>query len=160
MQRIDKIIAHPLFRMATEKIQVYEQNREFCCHGMSHSLDVARIAYIRNLEQKMGFSKELIYAAALLHDLGRWKQYEENMPHERAGVLLAEEILKETGFDPEETTKILKAIGTHRNSQSHPEADLGKLLYQADKQSRVCWLCKAQENCYWTEEQKNKTIRD
>lgn len=47
---------------------------------MSHLLDVARIAYIRNLEKGYGFRKDVIYAAAVLHDIGKALQYEEKFP--------------------------------------------------------------------------------
>ena len=75
MKNIDRIINHPLFIMSMKKIHDYEIDRVFCCHGIEHSLDVARVAYITNLEQNLGFQKEMIYAAALLHDIGRWRQY-------------------------------------------------------------------------------------
>ena len=70
MKNIDRIINHPLFIMSMKKIHDYEIDRVFCCHGIEHSLDVARVAYIANLEQNLGFQKEMIYAAALLHDIG------------------------------------------------------------------------------------------
>ena len=60
---------------------------------MSHLLDVARIAYIRNLEKGYGFRKDVIYAAAVLHDIGKALQYEEKVPHEIAGERIAGEIL-------------------------------------------------------------------
>ena len=59
---------------------------------MSHLLDVARIAYIRNLEKGYGFRKDVIYAAAVLHDIGKALQYEEKVPHEIAGERIAGEI--------------------------------------------------------------------
>ena len=93
MKNIDRIINHPLFIMSMKKIHDYEIDRVFCCHGIEHSLDVARVAYITNLEQNLGFQKEMIYAAALLHDIGRWRQYEKNIPHEEAGAALAADIL-------------------------------------------------------------------
>ena len=162
MKNIDRIINHPLFRMSMKKIREYEENREFCCHGIEHSLDVARMAYIFNLEEQLGFSKEMIYAAALLHDIGRWKQYGENIPHEEAGAGLAADILKETDFDEDEIREILTAIGAHRDADVQTEVDcsFGRLLYRADKQSRICWLCEAQKECYWPDRQKNMTIRD
>ena len=160
MENIDRIIKHPLFGMSMKKIREDEADREFCCHGIEHSLDVARVAYIANLEENLGFSKEMIYAAALLHDIGRWRQYEENIPHEEAGAELAANILKDTNFDETEICEILTAIGAHRGGQSEEKSGFGGLLYRADKQSRVCWLCEAQKDCYWPERQKNRTIRD
>ena len=67
-----------------EHLAEYEKNRIFCRHGMDHLMDVARIAYIENLEKNCGISKEIIYGAALLHDIGRYLQYTEGIPHERA----------------------------------------------------------------------------
>jgi len=160
MENIDRITHHPLFRMSMMKIRECEENREFCCHGIEHSLDVARMAYIANLEQQLGISKEMIYAAALLHDIGRWRQYEENIPHEEAGAALAADILEDTSFNGEEIRQILEAIGSHREKPSKEIEIFSHLLYQADKRSRVCWLCEAQDACYWPKEQKNRTIMD
>ena len=56
-------------------------------------LDVARLMYIRSLEEGEIVNREVIYAAALLHDLGRGMQYREGIPHQEAGVLLARELL-------------------------------------------------------------------
>ena len=38
---------------------------------MRHFLDVARLAWIAGLEQGLGLDKEIVYAAALLHDIGK-----------------------------------------------------------------------------------------
>ena len=160
MKNIDRIINHPLFIMSMKKIHDYEIDRVFCCHGIEHSLDVARVAYITNLEQNLGFQKEMIYAAALLHDIGRWRQYEEDIPHEEAGAALAADILEDTSFSRNEIRQILEAIGSHREKPSKEVEIFSHLLYQADKRSRVCWLCEAQDACYWPKEQKNRTIMD
>ncbi len=160
MENIDRIINHPIFKMSMKKICEYEEKREFCCHGISHCLDVARMAYITNLEQHLGFSKEMIYGAALLHDIGRWRQYEEDIPHEEAGAALAADILEDTAFSRDEIRQILDAIGSHRDVQTKEAEIFSQILYQADKQSRVCWLCEAQDACYWPDAQKNRTIRD
>lgn len=70
-----------------------EHDREFCCHQITHLLDVARIAYIKNLEAGLGIDKELIYTAAILHDIGKALQYTDKIPHEIAGEKIAGEIL-------------------------------------------------------------------
>ncbi len=61
-------------------------------------MDVARIAYILSVDGAYAISKEIIYAAALLHDIGKWKQYEDGTPHEKASADLAEQILEASGF--------------------------------------------------------------
>lgn len=86
---------------------------------MSHFLDVARLSWIENLEKGLGIEKELIYAAALLHDCGRFRQYEDGTPHELAGAQLAEEILFDCGFEEPEREEILRAISGHREKSWH-----------------------------------------
>src|SRR3712207_8810190 len=74
--------------------------------------------YIINLENKLSFNKDVIYACGLLHDVGRWQQYEESIPHEIASANLSEEILKECDFNKDEIFEILKAIKNHRDRKS------------------------------------------
>ena len=75
MEILAEIRKHPLFQEYYDKLKEAERGRKFCRHQMEHLLDVARIAYILNLEQKLGIRKEVIYAAALLHDIGKYRQY-------------------------------------------------------------------------------------
>ena len=71
MNRVDLILEHPKYQEYLDKIKQAEEKRIFCLHNMNHFLDVARIAYIMNLEEELGIAKEIIYATALLHDIGR-----------------------------------------------------------------------------------------
>lgn len=158
MDRIQKITAHPLWRQAVAEIRALEQDRVFCRHTVEHFVDVARLAYIENLERGLGISKALIYAAALLHDIGRGGQYARGIPHDRAGVELAEKILPQCGFSPEEQGEILLAIGGHRDPETKIRDDLAGLLYRADKASRLCLFCEAEPECNWPEEKKNLKI--
>ena len=86
MAHADAIAAHPLWRKSVVCITQLEASREFCRHDVTHFLDVARLAWIENLERGLGVSKEEIYAAALLHDIGRHLQYEKGIPHDEASV--------------------------------------------------------------------------
>ena len=70
MQRVNSICSHPLWKSCVSKIRDLERERIFCCHDTSHFLDVARIAWIENLEKRLAISREMIYAAAMLHDIG------------------------------------------------------------------------------------------
>ena len=105
-------------------------------------LDVARLAWIFNLEANQEISKERIYAAALLHDIGRHIQYENGTPHQIAGLPIAEQILTDCGFYPEEMKEILYAIENHRNKEMLKRDDLAGILYRADKMSRCCFGCR------------------
>ena len=118
---------------------------------------MARLAYIRALEENAPVSKELIYCTALLHDIGRARQYEDGTPHDEAGAAIAGQILNELGFSMEEIEVIVSAIRGHR-AQTDPTV-LGKLLYTADKSSRNCFSCKAEPECYWSPAKKNMTIQ-
>lgn len=128
MKRIDQILSHPVFREQFALLQEAEKDRIFCRHTMEHFLDVARLMYIYNLEDQAGFSKEMIYAAGLLHDIGRYEQMEKGTPHHLAGARLAETPL------------------------------FSRYLYRADKQSRNCLYCPARNACNWPKEKMNLTI--
>ena len=99
----------------------------------------------------------MIYCTALLHDIGRARQYEDGTPHDEAGALIAEQILNELGFYRNEIMAIVSAIRGHR-AQSD-QSILGKLIYTADKKSRNCFSCKAEPECYWSPQKKNMTIQ-
>lgn len=158
MDRINKILNHHLFIENLEKNMTAEADRRFCRHDMVHFLDVARIARIINLEEGFGIPEDLIYGAALLHDIGKHRQYEEGIPHEQASALIAPEVLRDCGFDEKETSIITDAILQHRNSEVIPERSLRGVLYRADKASRPCFACKAEGDCNWKEGRKNREI--
>lgn len=157
MDRVNQIWKHPLYQTELHKLQLLEADREFCRHTPEHFLDVARLAYIRALEENYSVSKELIYCTALLHDIGRARQYEDGTPHDEAGAVIAEQILKELGFSPEEMEAIVSAIRGHRAETN--QTILGQLIYRADKKSRNCFSCKAEPECYWSSAKKNMTIQ-
>lgn len=157
MDRINQIWNHPLYQRELHKLQLLESDREFCRHTPEHFLDVARLAYIRALEENYLVSKELIYCTALLHDIGRARQYEDGTPHDEAGAIIAEQILNELKFSAEETEAVVAAIRGHRDETD--QTVLGKLIYTADKKSRNCFSCKAEPECYWSPAKKNMTIQ-
>ena len=161
MKRVNAIITHPVYREYYDRLEALEQERSFCRHQMTHLLDVARIAYIRSLENTLDLDKEVIYATALLHDIGKSLQYEKKIPHEISGVEIAERILSslpaELSFSAEEMQMILTAIRGHRRLRSDAEP-LEKLLYESDKASRTCFACPAEPECDWSSEKKNMEI--
>ena len=158
MDRIDNILRHHLFLKHLGENNAAEADRRFCRHNMEHFLDVARIGWIMVLEEGLAVSKELLYAAALLHDIGRFRQYEEKIPHEVAGVELASRILCDCAFTQDEQREILDAISGHRSKTENTRSLLGKVLYRADKASRPCFSCGAIGDCNWDDEKKNLRI--
>lgn len=126
---------------------------------MGHFLDVARIGMILNLQEGLGIPAELLYGAALLHDIGRHEQYETGIPHEEAGARIAPGILAECGYTAEEIREIEEAIALHRDSGTEKRADLAGVLYRADKASRACFACQASSQCNWKAVKKNQEIQ-
>lgn len=158
MDRIHQIIVSPVYREHIAKIAEWEKDRIFCRHNTEHFLDVARIAMILNEKEHYGISQELIYAAALLHDIGRWQQYKDGTDHALASAELAPVILENCGFAEGERLQIVSAIATHREERIKDEKTLNGLLYRADKLSRPCYFCEQEHNCNWKTNKKNRMI--
>lgn len=161
-RRLSFICHHPLYVSSYERLEKLEKDRVFCRHQMSHFLDVARIAYILDLKMGLDIRQDLIYAASLLHDIGKGRQYEEGIPHETASAQIAEQILKdmppEIIFSEHEQQEIITAIRGHREIRSNPEP-LEFLLYKGDKMSRNCFACPSEPECSWNHKLKNMEIR-
>ena len=115
MDRVNQILQHDIYRDCLARIRELEQGRIFCGHDMAHFLDVARLAHLFNMEEGLKIPKESIYAAALLHDIGRHIQYLDGTPHQQASVPFAARILEDCGFTKEEQEEILVAILRHRD---------------------------------------------
>ncbi|URZ08004.1 HD domain-containing protein [Clostridium felsineum] len=157
LDRINLILNHRNFKNYLSKTLKYEKGRKFCSHTLEHFLDVARISYIIVLEEKLDIKKDIIYASALLHDIGRWQQYESGIPHSTASANLSIDILKDCSFNSLEIELIIEAIKNHGkvNSISH----LSSILYRSDKLSRNCFNCSAYAECNWSYHKKNSSIK-
>lgn len=159
MKRVDAILRHPLFEEKLRLLDELEAERAFCRHDLTHLMDVARLMWIDVLEKGLAIDRETVYAAALLHDLGRTEQIQHGIPHEQASAALAASILPDAGFTAEETAAVVAAIRCHRGSASADARNaLGEILYRADKACRLCWCCDARGVCNWPEERKNAGI--
>ena len=156
MDRVNEICRHPVFSDHLTRLEALEQTRCFCRHSLPHLLDVARMMWIAALERQLPLNREVVYAAALLHDLGRVEQIEAGTPHHQASAQLAARILPDAGFGEVEIALIQAAIASHRSDGG--ENNLGQLLYWADKKSRACWMCPAKDECNWPDEKKNWEI--
>lgn len=159
MNRFNSIYRHKRYRELLSRLQKLESDRKFCRHHLQHFLDVARIMYIIDLEENLNISKDIIYSAALLHDIGRVSQYVDGIPHNEAGAAIADEILKDCGFDETERNRICSAILCHRHDSAVQNDGLSRLLSRADKLSRNCFDCPASDECYWSSDIKNPEIQ-
>ncbi|WP_462332051.1 HD domain-containing protein [Schwartzia sp. (in: firmicutes)] len=155
---VEQILRHPLFRENMQKCFELEKERTFCHHDMVHALNVARICYILVLEERLPYRRELVYSAALLHDIGRTAQYTTGESHHAAGARLAGIILKDCGAADEDILLIQQIIKEHCSHISAAEAEKWKtnkpknLLEAfdlADFWSRSCGDCAVREECYW-----------
>lgn len=155
MERLNKIINSSEFNDIIKEIAVCEKDRIFCNHSLQHFIDTARICYILVLEDRIQngvemaapLSMEIVYAAGMLHDIGRLEQYRAGVDHAEEGARIAEKMLRGAGFTKSEREIITTAIKEHRRIPDNPSY-LGEKLYKADKLSRPCYNCEAADGCY------------
>ena len=164
MNRVNNILFHSTYQQHYGEIQSLEADRKFCGHTMEHFLAVARLSVIMAREEGLDIDKEVIYATALLHDIGRALEMTKGIPHHKGSVLIARDILDECGFDKEEEEMIVQAIEGHREMASKkrnksPAAEgFTAVFRKADKLSRNCFDCLAIDECNWPVNKKNKGI--
>lgn len=158
--RYEKILKNKEYRELLAEIHNFELERIYCKHDLRHFMDVARIASIIWFEdgEDKGIDRDIIYAAALLHDIGRAREYKEGLSHDEASAVIAEHILPSCGYTAEEIQEISSAIHGHRGRKYAQETYLGEILARADKLSRPCFLCGASDTCKWSEEEKNTSL--
>lgn len=152
MEAVRKLTIDPDYLHYLALNKNYETGRVYCCHNFSHFLDVARIAWILCLERELEISRPVVYAAALLHDIGRFAQHEDGqIDHATESALLAATLLARYGFSIAEINIIRQAILVHRQPPERVTDLLGAVLAEADDLSRPCYNCNAQAGCYKAE---------
>jgi uncharacterized protein len=148
------------FQQCMERNTAKEVERKFCKHNIQHMIDVARITYILVLEHgdfrdfirehrliSRQAAKEVIYASGMLHDIGRWREYETGEDHAAVGADYAREVLARNDFSPTEIKIITVAIREHRVAGENMSF-LGERLYRADNLARACSQCDVRHLCY------------
>ena len=155
MEKVNRLLNNEEYREMLSCIQEAEKERIFCRHDMRHFLDMARLLHIYCLEEGIKADKPLIYAIGLLHDIGRAAQYKTGEEHHTASARAAEKLMPTCGFDEEQTKTAVNAILSHRSGS---EDKFFKLVYKADKKSRLCFECKARGECNWPKEKMNLEI--
>ncbi|HBZ53639.1 MAG TPA: hypothetical protein DEO82_07675 [Eubacterium sp.] len=158
MDLTNQLVEHEEYKRLVGTLEAEEADRKFCKHDFAHFLNVARIAYIENLERGLGISKDLIYTAALLHDIGRCSEFEEFTNHDEAGAYVARKILGDLQVDDDIINYVADAIFNHGNKYIADYDDISGLMYRADKKSRLCEMCDAYDECNWPEDRKNRRI--
>jgi uncharacterized protein len=159
MEKVWKVIESPDYQLYLQKNLEAEQNRIYCTHHFDHLLTVARLTYILLLESGEPFiSREMAYAAGLLHDLGRWQEHESNTDHAESSAILAKPILEKAGFLEAENNIIIRAIKQHRLKEigNKHRSPLSIALSRADSLSRLCFCCKTADGCNKIEKQPHR----
>ncbi|MFZ5595702.1 MAG: HD domain-containing protein [Bacillota bacterium] len=167
MDRIEKIINDPFYCKCLSLNDERERDRLFCRHDFSHMFRVSLISYKILIDTGRqgdiaGWAvelpparlKEIVYAAGLLHDIGRWRQYDTGEDHAGAGAVMAGEILARSGFSGKEARLIARAISEHRRPGPR-SGMLGRVLCLADDLSRPCLSCGARFECYKYDHMEN-----
>lgn len=158
MQRYYHILNNNTYNYMLTYNDMLEERREYCHHDLNHFLSVARIGYIIVLEKKLNISKDVVYASALLHDIGRYKEVLGDSSHELSSAEIAREILKDSTYTNTEIDLIIDSIISHRVVSNSVET-LSDVIYRADKLSRVCSRCSVRLSCKWSDDKKNKFIK-
>lgn len=149
MARVNQLLDHEDYICYMEKINGLEKERLFCKHGFEHGLNVARVSYAYMLENRdVILPKEVVYAAAFLHDIGRWVEYQTGEDHAEASARLALPLLEACRFSLEDIQLILQGIREHRRNPADNLTPLGEALALADDWARDCRHCSAQTLCY------------
>lgn len=183
MKYSERVLKHPVFKKYISEIRTLEAERIYCCHELEHAIDVARLAWIYYLENKITDEsqtlhllrprefygewmdekeeiKDLIYTAALLHDIGRVDQYKTGIHHSISGVAPAMQILQDIEAPEDWIKQIMDVVSEHSHGAvSADKKNLEYYITRADHDCRLCFACEARESCKWTEEEKNHTLK-
>jgi uncharacterized protein len=121
--------------MAAVSFAKEKMNRFHSSHGWDHVERVVRLA------EKIAKSEEeaclfIVKTAAVLHDIARTDELEENgrLCHAERGSAAAYEFLTGMGLDPGTAGRIRDCILSHRYRNDHaPDSIEARILYDADK---------------------------
>ncbi|MFW9843793.1 MAG: HD domain-containing protein [Candidatus Thorarchaeota archaeon] len=102
----------------------------------AHKLDHTKRVYSLSMQIGEGLqvSTRVLQAAALLHDVGRFKESEIGVSHSILSGEMSAPLLQEIGYSETEIEQVVDAIRTHRFSEGiEPNSLEGKILSDADK---------------------------
>ncbi|MGI5921474.1 MAG: HD domain-containing protein [Syntrophomonadaceae bacterium] len=100
-------------------------------HGPVHISLVSHLS--QEILLKLGYEPrraELAGIAGYLHDIGN---VVNRNGHSQSGALMAMEIIRRLGMEPEEISIICGAIGNHDEGSGHPVSEVAAALILADK---------------------------
>jgi uncharacterized protein len=119
-----------------EKIDEFVKMQMSAQNAGAHAYDHVKRVYLIALKigKELGADLRILKAAALLHDVGRFREEETGVSHSILSGEMSEEILREVGYDANEIERVKSAIRTHRFSEGlTPDSLEGEILSDADK---------------------------
>ena len=108
-------------------------------HDIDHIIRVYKLAVnIAEQEQNnYNIDMDILKLAAILHDIGRKKEDEDNtgkIDHAKIGADMAERLLKDKGYAQDKINKVKSCISRHRyRGNDLPTKIEEKILFDADK---------------------------
>ena len=101
-------------------------------HTFDHTMRVYTLSM--QISEELPVSIRVLQAAALLHDVGRPREYETGISHSILSGEMSKSLLQELAYTENEIEQILDAIRTHRFSEGiEPNSLEGEILSDADK---------------------------
>jgi uncharacterized protein len=102
-------------------------------HDFDHVLRVYELS--KTIGNKEGANWHTLATAALLHDAcGAAPGSQERLEHHLASALLAEKVLSERGWNPDDIKAVMHCIRAHRYRGTEPPVSIeAKVLFDADK---------------------------
>jgi len=131
MSRKELVMQHPLTKKFLEASDRHMAELGYTEHGRRHATVVSENA--EKILMEMGYSQEmseLAYISGYLHDLGNLISRET---HGSTSALLAQIILEDLKFDPEELAIVMGAIGNHEEETGDPTHPVSAALIIGDK---------------------------
>ncbi len=120
-----------------KKILAIVQEKLTCsAHNLDHVMRVYKLC-LEIAESEKDVDMEILISAALLHDIARVEENNDNtgtVDHAVLGSYMAKEILKNIDYDDDKIEKIAHCIVTHRfRTGNEPKTIEAKILFDADK---------------------------
>lgn len=131
MTGLQEIKADPLVRTMITKGNEHLGAMGYTDHGFLHISLVSGLSW--EILLKLGYDErlaELAGIAGYMHDIGN---VVNRNGHSQSGSMMAMEILRRRGMDPDEISIIGAAIGNHDEGSGHPVNPVAAALILADK---------------------------
>jgi uncharacterized protein len=120
-----------MLRLTIDEARAYYHGAE-SAHDFDHVLRVLALA--EKLARAEGADVEIVYTAALLHDIARADEDTTGGDHAQMAAERAQEILRVRGVAPAKIDAIAHAIESHRfRTNAPPQTIEAQVLFDADK---------------------------